>query len=233
MIGARTSQHFENDDSGRLGPGTSRCQIHKIMWNYRGLRIKSKRPDSGTSTLDPHRCPDSSPSIKHILHDDNIGRSSLFCLERYTATTGVSSIITFQAKTWWSRIIHHGSQQCVSTPKPHHGYVPSRSRCCQTRFLLWRWCFVKARHADFVTGPGLIRAATECVSDEALSHLKTYKYSAVDKSPVSEYILKPYVGAPLLFAYIPLACAHILSNFSLCSGTSASSSSHYGSPRTW
>ncbi|RKU44625.1 hypothetical protein DL546_007175 [Coniochaeta pulveracea] len=40
--------------------------------------------------------------------------------------------------------------------------------------------------------PSLSRAITECVSDEALSHLKTYKYSSVDKSPVSEYILKPW-----------------------------------------
>ena len=37
------------------------------------------------------------------------------------------------------------------------------------------------------------KAAAECVSDDALIHLKTYKYSAVDKSPVSNYILKPYV----------------------------------------
>ena len=36
-------------------------------------------------------------------------------------------------------------------------------------------------------------AVAECISDEALSHLKTYKYSSVDKSPVSKYILGPYV----------------------------------------
>jgi ethanolaminephosphotransferase len=36
-------------------------------------------------------------------------------------------------------------------------------------------------------------AAHECVSDEALSHLKTYKYSSVDKSLISRYILKHYV----------------------------------------
>lgn len=35
-------------------------------------------------------------------------------------------------------------------------------------------------------------AAAECVSDDALQHLKTYQYSAVDKSPVSYYILRPY-----------------------------------------
>lgn len=47
--------------------------------------------------------------------------------------------------------------------------------------------------------PSLLRsnkkAAAECVSDDALIHLKTYKYSAVDKSPVSNYILKPYWNA--------------------------------------
>ncbi|KAK4449321.1 Cholinephosphotransferase 1 [Podospora aff. communis PSN243] len=39
------------------------------------------------------------------------------------------------------------------------------------------------------------QAAAECVSDDALMHLKTYKYSAVDKSPISHYILRPYWNA--------------------------------------
>ncbi|KAH6687825.1 cholinephosphotransferase 1, partial [Plectosphaerella plurivora] len=38
-------------------------------------------------------------------------------------------------------------------------------------------------------------AAAECISDEALSHLKTYQYSSVDLSPVSHYILRPYWNA--------------------------------------
>ncbi|KAI0976965.1 CDP-alcohol phosphatidyltransferase [Xylaria arbuscula] len=38
-------------------------------------------------------------------------------------------------------------------------------------------------------------AAAECVSDDALIHLRSYKYSAVDKSPVSNYILRPYWNA--------------------------------------
>ncbi|KAF1992601.1 Choline/ethanolaminephosphotransferase [Aulographum hederae CBS 113979] len=38
-------------------------------------------------------------------------------------------------------------------------------------------------------------AAHECVSQEALSHLKTYKYSSVDKSYISRYILKHYWNA--------------------------------------
>ncbi|CCC10370.1 hypothetical protein SMACR_02941 [Sordaria macrospora] len=46
------------------------------------------------------------------------------------------------------------------------------------------------------------KAAAECVSDEALIHLKTYKYSAVDKSPVSNYILKPYWNA--FVEFLPL-----------------------------
>lgn len=51
--------------------------------------------------------------------------------------------------------------------------------------------------ADMST-PFAERAAAECVSDEALSHLKTYKYSSVDLSPVSKYILGPYVRFPAL-----------------------------------
>lgn len=38
-------------------------------------------------------------------------------------------------------------------------------------------------------------ARHECVSPEALQHLKTYKYSSVDKSFISRYILKHYVRA--------------------------------------
>lgn len=37
------------------------------------------------------------------------------------------------------------------------------------------------------------KAAAECISDDALIHLKSYKYSSVDKSPVSKYILGPWV----------------------------------------
>lgn len=36
-------------------------------------------------------------------------------------------------------------------------------------------------------------AAAECLTDEALVHLKTYKYSSVDKSYISYYILRHYV----------------------------------------
>lgn len=36
-------------------------------------------------------------------------------------------------------------------------------------------------------------AKHECVSEDALQHLKTYKYSSVDKSFISRYILKHYV----------------------------------------
>ncbi|TQS35415.1 hypothetical protein Golomagni_04166 [Golovinomyces magnicellulatus] len=38
-------------------------------------------------------------------------------------------------------------------------------------------------------------AAYECVSEEALIHLKSYKYSSVDKSLISRYILKHYWNA--------------------------------------
>lgn len=36
-------------------------------------------------------------------------------------------------------------------------------------------------------------AKHECVSEDALHHLKSYKYSSVDKSFISRYILKHYV----------------------------------------
>jgi hypothetical protein len=42
-------------------------------------------------------------------------------------------------------------------------------------------------------------AAAECVSEEALVHLKSYKYSSVDKSLISNYILKHYVGGHIFW----------------------------------
>lgn len=36
-------------------------------------------------------------------------------------------------------------------------------------------------------------AATGSLSEDGLKHFKTYKYSSVDKSPVSHYILRHYV----------------------------------------
>ena len=44
-----------------------------------------------------------------------------------------------------------------------------------------------------LTGRIAGKAVAECISDDALIHLKSYQYSAVDKSPVSYYILRPYV----------------------------------------
>lgn len=48
-------------------------------------------------------------------------------------------------------------------------------------------------------------AQKECVSDDALRHFRTYKYSSVDKSPISQHVLKHYVrlqihGNPMLTA---------------------------------
>lgn len=53
----------------------------------------------------------------------------------------------------------------------------------------------KRDKADVGYGPETEEAAAECVSEDALVHLKSYKYSSVDKSPVSHYILRPYVCA--------------------------------------
>ncbi|VUC35811.1 unnamed protein product [Clonostachys rosea] len=43
--------------------------------------------------------------------------------------------------------------------------------------------------------PNTKNAVAECISDDALLHLRSYKYSAVDKSPVSKYILGPWWNA--------------------------------------
>ncbi|KAF2674730.1 Choline/ethanolaminephosphotransferase [Microthyrium microscopicum] len=48
-------------------------------------------------------------------------------------------------------------------------------------------------------------AAHECLTDEALSHLKTYKYSSVDLSPLSHYVLRHYWNAVVEFLPMWLA----------------------------
>ena len=54
----------------------------------------------------------------------------------------------------------------------------------------------------YITKQSLTRppetAAHECVSEDALVHLKTYKYQSVDKSFLSHYVLRHYVGAARL-----------------------------------
>ncbi|KAI0390202.1 CDP-alcohol phosphatidyltransferase [Xylariaceae sp. FL0594] len=53
--------------------------------------------------------------------------------------------------------------------------------------------------------PSKKTAVAECISDDALIHLRTYKYSAVDKSPISNYILRPYWNAVVEFLPLWLA----------------------------
>jgi len=40
------------------------------------------------------------------------------------------------------------------------------------------------------------RVAADPLSDEAMAHLKSYKYSSVDKSLISNHILRHYVNLP-------------------------------------
>lgn len=49
---------------------------------------------------------------------------------------------------------------------------------------------------DFLTD-SIGKAQKECVSDDALKHFRTYKYSSVDKSPISQHVLKHYVRESL------------------------------------
>ncbi|KAI6789814.1 sn-1,2-diacylglycerol cholinephosphotransferase-like protein [Hortaea werneckii] len=49
------------------------------------------------------------------------------------------------------------------------------------------------------------KAAAECISDDALQHFKTYKYSSVDKSPISNHILRHYWNACVEFLPLWLA----------------------------
>ena len=72
-------------------------------------------------------------------------------------------------------------------------------------------------------------AAHECVSDEALSHLKAYKYSSVDKSLISRYILKHYVRTlPHSLDYV-----NTVSYIGAHSGMDLSNYFRYGSRRIW
>jgi hypothetical protein len=73
-------------------------------------------------------------------------------------------------------------------------------------------------------------AAHECVSEEALQHLRSYKYSSVDKSFISRYILKHYVR--VLSLPPPSLVAQCASD-NVNSGMASSSSSPCGLRRIW
>jgi hypothetical protein len=66
---------------------------------------------------------------------------------------------------------------------------PSKGMYAPLRVRLLRWNGLFANCPDFSAET----AKHECVSEDALQHLKTYKYSSVDKSYISRYILKHYV----------------------------------------
>ncbi|RYP46185.1 hypothetical protein DL768_007580 [Monosporascus sp. mg162] len=61
----------------------------------------------------------------------------------------------------------------------------SRSSSKQTSILACR-----ATPADPARAVQSETAKAECISDDALIHLRSYKYSAVDKSPISNYVLR-------------------------------------------
>ena len=72
-------------------------------------------------------------------------------------------------------------------------------------------------------------AAHECVSEDALIHLKSYKYSSVDKSLISKYILKHYVREP--FHSISREIANSTSTVErLCRTLAIMARSKYGDP---
>lgn len=58
--------------------------------------------------------------------------------------------------------------------------------CANNTYLIW---------TNQLTGSHICigDAFHECVSEDALVHLKTYKYSSVDKSLISRHILRHYV----------------------------------------
>ena len=70
--------------------------------------------------------------------------------------------------------------------------------------------------------------AQELLSDEALAHLKTYKYSSVDKSLVSKYILRHYVRFSLDIQWDTRALMNLNG-----SGMASSNSYHCGWRQTW
>ncbi|KAK3618514.1 hypothetical protein LTR56_024600 [Elasticomyces elasticus] len=61
------------------------------------------------------------------------------------------------------------------------------------------------RSTSWMNMVGQKKAIAECISDDALQHFKTYKYSSVDKSPVSYYILRHYWNACVEFLPLWLA----------------------------
>jgi hypothetical protein len=86
-------------------------------------------------------------------------------------------------------------------------------------------------HARKLT-PSLEKGTVDCTSEDALIHLKSYKYSSVDKSPISKYVLGPWVR--LTWIRSPYS-AHrqTPADMDNYSGMRSSTSCHYGLPRIW
>ena len=75
--------------------------------------------------------------------------------------------------------------------------------------------------------PGLEKGTVDCTSEDALIHLKSYKYSSVDKSPISKYVLGPWVGFTLLCSTY-VAHRQAPADMDNYSGMRSSTSCHYG-----
>lgn len=79
----------------------------------------------------------------------------------------------------------------VGAPDPHSAEKPKFGRCYFHIFKPLGY------HAIMNSLTRMIgKAQRECVSDDALKHFRTYKYSSVDKSPISQHILRHYVRPP-------------------------------------
>ena len=80
---------------------------------------------------------------------------------------------------------------------------------------------------------GTEKATADCISDDALIHLKSYKYSSVDKSPVAKYILGPWVGQALEWYRSGTETGGMNADMGRRSGTHSSKSCRYGLLRIW
>lgn len=85
----------------------------------------------------------------------------------------------------FSRCTHTEGQNKTTVSLLHEHKNGRKKYTHTTRTLFSRLWISNVRFAG--------TAVHECVCDDALVHLKSYKYSSVDKSLISRYILKHYV----------------------------------------
>lgn len=165
--------------------------------------FSSTRPCSGTRT----HTPAAAHTLHSLIYPLLSPPRSIFPQPPHHV--GKRIIAALSREHCWSGPRHNGSQyeyafspsSFSSSDTPPPAGFPSRllsrrAPALPASFGLLTWAPITNSLAG--------KAQIECISDDALIHLKSYKYSSVDKSPVSKYILGPWVRHSICYQAAPV-----------------------------